>query len=134
MKRLVCLASAAMVMVVFVGAGAEDPPSIKTVMDKLHKGANSPLAKLKTALKAESPDWKQVQDLAKEFATYGPALAKNDPPAGDKANFDKLATAYADQATALESAAKEENKAKAKAALGKIGASCKACHTAHKGK
>jgi mono/diheme cytochrome c family protein len=133
MKRLVCLVSTLAVVALAVGAGSEDTPTIKDVMDKLHKGANAPLAKLKTALKSDSPDWKNVQDLTKDFVNFGAALAKNEPPRGEKADFDKLANAYLSNAKALDEAAKAEDKAKAKAALDRITASCKTCHAAHKG-
>jgi Cytochrome C' len=106
---------------------------IKEVMDKLHKGGTAPLAKLKTALKAESPDWSKVQELTKEFVKFGALLEKNEPPRGDKADFEKLAKAYFINAKALDDAAKAEDKAKAQSALNKIGASCKICHTSHKG-
>ncbi len=133
MKRLICVASTLAVLALAAGARTDDPPTIKDVMDKLHKGASSPLAKLKTALKAETPDWSAVQDLTKEFEEFGAALAKNDPPRGEKADFEKLAKGYYKNAKALNDAAKAEDKAKAQAALGKIGASCKTCHAAHKG-
>lgn len=134
MKRLVCMASTLAVLALLAGAAAEDTPSIKEVMGKLHKGANAPLAKLNTALKSDSPDWKNVQDLSKDFVILGAALSKNGPPRGEKADYVKLADAYHGNAKDLDTAAKAEDKTKAKAALGKIGASCKACHTAHKGK
>jgi cytochrome c556 len=127
------VASTLAVLALVAGAGADDPLSIKDVMGKLHKGANSPLAKLKTALKADAPDWKAVQDLSKDFVSFGAALAKNDPPRGEKADFEKRGNVYYDTAKALDDAAKAEDKAKAQAALKKIGASCKACHAAHKG-
>lgn len=133
MKRLVCLTSTLAVLAFLAGAATDDSPTIKQVMAKLHKGANAPLAKLKTALKAESPDWKAVQDLSKDFVILGAALSKNDPPRGEKSDFVKLANAYYEDAKALDDASKAEDKAKAQAALNKIGASCKACHTAHKG-
>jgi cytochrome c556 len=133
MKRMVCVTSTLVTMALMAGARTDDTPSIKDVMDKLHKGANAPLAKLKTALKAESPDWKAVQEYTKDFVTFGAALAKNDPPRGEKADFEKLAKGYFKNAKALDDAAKAEDKAKAQAALTKIGASCKVCHTAHKG-
>jgi hypothetical protein len=132
MKRLICLASALAVMAVALVAGGDDTPSIKDVMDKLHKGAGAPLAKLKTALKSDSPDWKNVQDLTKDFVVWGAALAKNEPPRGEKAGFVRLAKGYLDNAKALDDAAKAEDKAKAQAALNKITASCKTCHAAHK--
>jgi cytochrome c556 len=133
MKRLVCVASTLAILALAAGARTDDPPTIKDVMDKLHKGASSPLAKLKTALKASSPDWSAVQDLTKDFEEFGAALAKNDPPRGEKADYEKLAKAYAANAKALNAAAKAEDKGKAEAAFKKIAASCKTCHTAHKG-
>lgn len=133
MKRLVCVASTLAILALAAGARTDDPPTIKEVMDKLHKGANAPLAKLKTALKSQSPDWQAVKEYTKEFVTYGAALARNDPPRGEKADFEKRADGYYTSAKALDDAAKAEDKAKASAALSKIGASCKGCHTAHKG-
>jgi cytochrome c556 len=131
MKRMACMASVLAVLI--VAARADDStPSIKEIMGKLHKGANAPLAKLKTALKADAPDWKDVQDLSKDFVILGAGLAKNEPPRGDKSAFEQLANAYYQNAKSLDDASKAEDKAKAQAALNKIGASCKACHSAHK--
>jgi cytochrome c556 len=124
---------ASVLAVLIVAARADDSsPTIKEIMGKLHKGANAPLAKLKTALKADTPDWKEVQDLSKDFVILGAGLAKNEPPQGDKSAFVQLADAYYQNAKALDDAASSEDKAKAQAALNKIGASCKACHAAHK--
>ena len=131
LKPMACVASVLAVLI--ISAGADDAtPSIKEIMGKLHKGANAPLAKLKTALKADTPDWKDIQNLSKDFVILGAGLAKNKPPRGDKAAFEKLANAYHENAKALDAAAKAEDKAKAQAALNKIGASCKTCHAAHK--
>jgi hypothetical protein len=101
-------------------------------MGKLHKGADAPLAKLKTALKADPPDWRDIQDKTKDFVIFGAALTKNTPPRGDKADFEKHADAYYQNAKALDAAAKAGGRAEAQAALNRIGASCKACHSAHK--
>ena len=131
MKRTACAASVLAVLI--MAARADDStPSIKEIMGKLHKGANAPLAKLKTALKSDSPDWKDVQDLTDDFVSLGAGLAKNKPPKGDKSAFKKRADAYYEYAKALDDAAKAEDKAKAQSALNKIGGSCKACHSAHK--
>ena len=80
----------------------EKMPSIKKVMDKLHKGKNAPLNTVKAALKSDSPDWADVQKDAKVFATYGAYLPKNDPPKGSKESWEKLAKAYASNGKALE--------------------------------
>jgi cytochrome c556 len=131
LKRMACVAS--VLAVLFMAAGADDStPSIKEIMGKLHKGANAPLAKLKTALKSDSPDWTNIQDLSKDFVRFGADLAKNKPPRGDRSAFEKRANAYHEAAKSLATAAKEEDKAKAQTALNKIGASCMTCHSAHK--
>jgi len=136
MKRLVCGAGVVLtVLMAAVLAGAQDEksPSIKDVMNKLHKGANAPLGKIGKALKTESPAWKDIQNSTKDFVILGASLAKNDPPKGEKASWKKLADTYFADAKALDDAAKSENKQAALAAHGKLAASCKSCHTAHKG-
>ena len=138
MKSLICAASVMSLIVVIgvvtrsSGAAAEDAATIDKIMESLHKGRRSPLATLKTALKSQSPDWASVQKEAKTYVKYASDLPKNDPPKGDKASFKKLATAFATNAKALNSAAEKEDLTAAKSALGKIGGSCKNCHDAHK--
>jgi hypothetical protein len=133
MKRLVCMSSTLTVLALLAGAGADETPTIKQLMQKLHKGAKAPLTTLKTALKAESPDWKAVQDQSKDVVILGAGLAKGEPPRGEKTSFVKLANAYYENAKDLDDAAKKQDKAEAQAALSKLGASCKSCHAAHKG-
>jgi cytochrome c556 len=118
---------------VTAGASSDDEtPSIKKVMQTLHKGKTSPLNTVKAALKTESPDWTKVQKEAKLFATYGAALPKNDPPLGDKASFEKLAKAYASSAEALESSAKKEDLKGSRDAFKKISNLCMPCHKDHR--
>ncbi len=139
MKWLICTASVvsvlAMAGLVVGSAGAsndDETPSIKKIMDTLHKGAKSPLSTVKAALKSQSPDWEEIQKQAKEFATYGESLPKNDPPKGKKASFEKLAKAYASNTKAFKEAAEKEDLKAAKAAFGKISSSCTACHKSHR--
>jgi cytochrome c556 len=110
----------------------DETPTIKKVMQTLHKGKTSPLSTVKAALKGDSPDWTKVQKEAKIFATFGAALPKNDPPQGDKASYEKLAKAYASAAEALESSAKKEDLKGAREALKKISNSCAVCHKDHR--
>jgi cytochrome c556 len=139
MRRLVCGASVLALLLLAAlatspaGAGDEPTPTIKDVMRKLHKGANSPLARLKKDLGAPAPNWKAVQDTTKDFVILGAALGKNDPPRGEAAGYKKLADAYFTNAKALDDAAKAEDKAAAQAAYRKLSASCKSCHQAHRG-
>lgn len=134
MKRLACAAAVTAVMAAAGLAGADDEPTptIKEVMQKLHKGADSPLARLKAAFKSDAPDWKSVQDTTKDFVILGASLAKNDPPRGDAAGYKSLAEAYYENAKDLDDAAKEEGLDEARAAFMKVSTSCMACHKAHK--
>jgi hypothetical protein len=139
MKKLAILAGPMVLTALAVHsglAGAQDDttPSIKVVMKKLHGGASSPLAKLKTALKAENPNWETVRKSTKDFVILGAALAKNDPPKGDKASWKSLSEDYFNEAKKLDDAAEAHDKTAAQAAFKKLAASCKACHGAHKGK
>jgi cytochrome c556 len=102
-------------------------------MGKLHKGATSPLIKLKSQLKAESPDWPKIQAEAKQFVNLGASLSKFDPPRGEASGYKSLATNYYNNAKALDAAASKQDAAGTKAAFSKLNASCKECHTAHKG-
>ena len=138
MKRLACGVSVLSVLVLSVlsssRAADDQTPTIKQIMAKLHKGAKSPLAQVKTALKSDSPHWAQIQKSADSFVMYGAALAKNDPPRGDKGAYEKLSNDFYADAKALQAAAEKEDKAAAQAAFQKLSTSCKACHSAHKGK
>lgn len=116
-------------------AGAQDgKPSIKQVMNKLHKGAKSPLAQLKNQVNASEPNWAQIEKTAHQFVVLGAALEKNVPPKGDAESWKNLAGMYFADSQALEAAAKDKNIAEVRAAQKRLAASCKACHTAHKGK
>jgi len=117
---------------VLAASSDDKTPTIEEVMQKLHKGANAPIAKLKTSLKASSPSWKSIQKLTKTYSTLAAAMPKNEAPKGDQAAYKKLADAFASNAKTLDNAAQDEDQAAAKAAFAKIGASCKACHTAHR--
>src|SRR5262245_3476269 len=99
MKTIVLITGAVLVAFASLLAGEASSqdgktPSIKDVMNKLHKGAPSPLARLKTDLSAPSPDWAALEKASKDFVILGAALAKNDPPKGDKSSWAKLADSY----------------------------------------
>ena len=111
----------------------EKVPPVKKIMDVLHKGAKSHLSKAKTALKGDSPDWARSRwKMHKRLRSTGRIWPKNDPERGDKADWEKLAKAYASTAKTLKAAAEKEKLAKARAATKKLSSSCKACHDAHK--
>jgi cytochrome c556 len=110
----------------------EETPSIKTVMEKLHKGTTSPLNKVKAALKKSTPDWDELQEQAKLFKKYGDALPKSDPPRGKKEAYAKLAKEYAASAKSFEESAERENLKGARDAFKKIQGSCATCHKSHR--
>ncbi len=137
MKRLACvLGVVGLLMVVAstrpAGAEGDETPTVKVVMEKLHKGANSPLGQLKKASQAEKPVWAAVQKTTKDFVILGADLEKNDPPKGEKASWKKFADKYYATAKELDDAAAGKDLEKTKAAVKSLGASCKSCHDAHK--
>ncbi len=138
MKKLMCVVLVLSLLTLtglvsrFAKSDDEKTPTIKEVMQKLHKGPNAALAKLKKDLAADSLDWKDIQEKAKDFETYGAALPKNDPPRGEKEGWKKLADSYYENAKKLNAAAKQEDKDGVQGAFSKISKACAACHKAHK--
>jgi cytochrome c556 len=129
MKRL---AYAAAGLVLLAGLAVAAEPTIKEIMTKAHKGSNSLLANMRAELRADEPDWDEVQKDSKELVKLGTSLGKNKPPKGEQASWERLTSAYLNTAKSLESAAESKNKSAAQAALGKLTKSCKECHTAHR--
>lgn len=114
------------------GAQAGKTPTIKEIMDKLHKGANSPLTTVRADLQAEATDWPEIQRQARSFVTLGAALGKNTAPRGEAASWTKLTAQYLDNAKALDTAAQKKDKAGAIAAHTRLNDSCKGCHNLHR--
>ena len=132
MKSWYALALMACAVPVAALAFDDETPKIKDVMNKLHKGSTSQQNVLKKQVQASPLDWEAIGKTTKDFVILGAAMAKNDPPKGDKDSWKKLADQYFDNSKALDDAAKDKDIDKLKAAQKKMGASCKACHTAHK--
>ena len=119
-----------------IGAFAfdDETPTIKKVMGKLHKGSTSESKVLDKLAKATPTDWEEIGKTTKDFVILGAALAKNDPPKGDKDSWKQLTGKYFDNAKELDDAATAHDLDKLKAAQKKMGASCKTCHNAHQDK
>jgi cytochrome c556 len=139
MRSLICLASVVVLLAVAgwvshpAGAASDDEtPSIKKIMKTLH-GKGAPVGNVSKALKSDSPDWPKVTKDAETIVKYSAYLPKLEPPKGDKESYEKLAKAYESSAKTLKTTAEKEDLDGARAASKKLGASCKACHTAHKG-
>jgi hypothetical protein len=128
---LVALVGAALLALRTGGASAKDP-TVKEIMDRLHKGANAPLVHVKKELQSAQTDWDDVQKMAREFDALGAALGKNAPPAGDKASWARLAKDYGDNAHALDDAAQKKDKRAGLSAQAKLAGSCTTCHKAHR--
>jgi len=134
MKRIAtgALALLAALLTQHTPAQTDKVPDIKEIMAKANKPGGHYFA-LRRDLKDESPPWDEVQASAKALSKLAAALGKNTPPKGDKASWEALTRAYADNAKKLEDAAARKDKKAAEAAALAMGdASCTACHKAHR--
>ncbi len=113
-------------------AGAGKLMTVKQIMGKLNKGPNALTPSLKRSLQKDQPDWTQIQEQSKEYATLSTELTKTTPPRGDKASWEKLTKEYAAAAKSLEVASAKRDKGAALAAHGKLTKACSACHKAHR--
>jgi hypothetical protein len=113
-------------------AADKDSPAIKEIMTKAHKGPDSLIGKLGAELKDDDPEWPKVQAQTKELVGLGAALGKNTPPKGDKESWEKLTTAYEDNAKDMDKAAQKKDKATTAADLKNLTNMCMHCHKAHK--
>lgn len=113
--------------------GPGGPPSpIGQIMAKLTKGPQSLTAVIGEELKADPPNWDQLQSQTKEYVELASSMVKHDPPKGSKESWTKLAGAFADSAVALEKAAQAKDKEAALAAHKSLSNSCIACHQQHR--
>ncbi|MDB5307647.1 MAG: hypothetical protein JWO38_1849 [Gemmataceae bacterium] len=111
---------------------SDEVPAIKEIMSTGHKGDDALYAKITKSYK--DGKWEDAQKAAKTLADNGAALGKNTPKRGEVKSWEALAKKYADNTKAVADATEKKDANATKTALGAIGASCKACHTAHKGK
>src|SRR3954447_24891711 len=81
-------------------------PSIKQIMTKAHKGADSALAKAKGALK--EGDFDALEKSATTLVKLGSDLSKAKPPRGERESWMKLTSGYVKAAKTLEKAAREK--------------------------
>lgn len=135
------LAAAAMLTILAAwlwagSAGAQNgkPPTVKEVMKKINHRDTALAPVLGKMLKAETPNWEDIQKDAKLFLASVEELPKNDPPRGERTSWDKLTAAYVADAKALDAAAQRKDKAAALSAHAKIAnpAYCNACHKMHR--
>ena len=138
MKRLIALVAAGVVVsasfVVSASATQDELPTVKVIMKKLHGGKKSHSAIVKAQLIAASPNWEALKKETEQYVKLSEALEKHEPKKGGKAEWDALTKEFATESKALHAAVEKEDKGAAQAAFKKLGASCKTCHDAHKGK
>jgi cytochrome c556 len=108
-------------------AVAADPTPIKKIM-AAQKAALGTIGK---ELKGKT-DWETVHKVAKDWVPLAEDLGKNDAPKGEKASWEKLTKAYAENVAKLEEAAGKKDAKAVGAATKAIQGSCGACHKAHK--
>ncbi len=140
--RCAVVAALGVAMVVFsngtttVAANA-DEITIKDVMKKVNKDGlckaiNEGVGNSKK-VKVDTPKWDELAENAKTLVPLAKALGNNKPPLGTEESWKKFTTAYAKAAEDFEAAVKDKNQNKAKAAAAVI-ANCAGCHSAHRPK
>jgi hypothetical protein len=115
----------------FAGA-ADRSPTIKEIMGKLNKGPKSLTYVVGKELKEDQPDWSQIQQQTRTYVELARGLGDQEPRKGSKDSWEKLSKAFADNALALDQAAKKKDLPSAKQAHARLAGSCRTCHSAHK--
>ena len=137
MNRMLFLAGA-LALAVLVSSSvvkAEDKDDkeapIKAFMTKAH-GEEGIKDKVTEGYKSE--EWANVSKAAKEWVKQAEGLSKMKQPRGGAESWKKMTTAYVKNVKDVAKGAEDKDATAVKGALSKINTSCKACHTAHKGK
>ncbi len=118
-------------VLVAAGQDKDKVPEVGEIMDKAHTAKKGLKALIDAEVKKPKPNWETVQKQSKEYLTLAEALAKNDPPKGDKKSWVKLAKEFAEEVKSLDDAAKKKNAKGLLEASKKLGGKCDACHDAH---
>jgi cytochrome c556 len=117
-----------------VQAEKDAAPSLSEIMRKLNGGTNSMTRNLELDLKEDEPDWEAIQESTAEYTKLVAGLQKGTPRKGDKASWEKLTKGYADNAKALDAAARKKDRKTASAVIVRIKNACSTCHQAHRPK
>jgi hypothetical protein len=117
------------------GDGDSKPTSTRQAMMRIGKGQKPLSPTIGAELQTDPPPWDAIQQETRELSELAAGLRKQKaPPKGTPESWEKLTTAFADAAVALDKAAQGKNKDEALAAHETISKSCKECHNAHRGK
>ena len=127
--RLACAALLVGLTAALVAADDKEL-SIKEFMRKHHAGKGATLAKLDAGAKAATPNWDEVQKLAADYAQAAPQVGKNMPPrnADKKDAWAKITGELADNAKAIDSAAKAKDKEGVAKGVKMVRGMCARCH------
>jgi hypothetical protein len=115
------------------GGDAAKPPTVKEIMGKLHRGPNCLRANIARDLRADDPDWEEIEKETREFVRLAEDLPKDTPPRGGKESWDTQTKLFVSNARALHAAAEKHDRQAALKAHAKLG-NCKSCHDVHKPK
>ena len=136
MKSWIVVLTVALISAGAVAVGSFDDETYdnETVMKTLfNKKSGKFSSDLKKQIEASPTNWEELQKTTEEIAKYGKALGKNEPEKGSKDSFKKLAGKLGENTKSLHEAAEAKDLGKVQATQKTIQASCKACHSAHRG-
>jgi cytochrome c556 len=109
----------------------EKIPTIKEIMKTAH-GKTGLLSKV--TAEVNNKDWDALATNSKKLTELATALTKTTPKKGEKESWEMLTTSYLKTAKELTEASEKKDVDVAVTAVGTLAKSCRACHTAHKGK
>lgn len=96
---------------------------VEELMERVHEGKRSPLARTKSLLAAAAPDWTELTKHAAAFSNMSDALTRS-----SVVDIRDSADGYADAVKALSAAVRLRDPQKARTALQTLTASCADCH------
>ena len=127
--RLACAGLVVGLTAALVGADDKEL-TIKEFMRTHHAGKGATLARIDAGAKAATPDWDAVQKLAADYARAAPQVGKNMPPrnADKKDQWAKITGELAENAKAIDTAAKAKDKAEVARGVKMVRGMCARCH------
>jgi cytochrome c556 len=127
--RVACAGLVVALTAALVAADDKDL-SIEEFMGKHHAGKSATLNRLDTGAKAATPDWNEVQKLAADYAQAAPKVGKNTPPrnADKKDEWAKITGELAENAKAIDTAAKAKDKEGVAKGVKMVRGMCARCH------
>jgi hypothetical protein len=131
---LAAMLAGAVLLIPLAQAQDGKTPTIKDIMKKLNYRDTALCPTLGKSLRADPPNWDDVQKDARTCLNCVELLARLDPPKGDRGSWQKFSQAYLMAARELDSAAQRKDRPAAQAAHQKLAnpAMCNGCHNIHR--